>query len=426
MIGISLYFFIFRYIYINWLSPIYIGWNFIYNEPPAGYTLFAFLLSILPTVWIPICLKRTTQFIYLILYITVFIPSMQVPLYMALESPFNVACFMVTLTGGFAIIGGSYFLPLFKVRFIKISRFTFWAVFFALTLILMLYCFYIFRGHMEIVSFWKVYDLRLRSREIIKGTTVGYAIMLLSSVINPFLMSWGLVHKKIIFFSIGALGQIFLYSTTASKSVILSILFIILFYIILKGRQIYWSLKIVWGIVAVLAGLLIINLIFEVDNDNALFLASSIIFMRLFGTPGLLSGQYHHFFQNNPLTYYSHVTGINLLVDNPYERPVSFEIGYYFMGNIDLNQNAHFWATDGLAALGLLGIIVISILCFFIFWLVDSLVVRHALIFTVLTTIFITLNLSNASLFTVLASGGLSFLTIMLYFLPPTKSNRPT
>jgi hypothetical protein len=268
-----------------------------------------------------------------------------------------------------------------------------------------------------------VYDFRLASTALLERSAVEYAVMLLSGSINPFIMAWGIINKKIAIFLIGALGQVFLYSTEANKSILLSILLILLFYFILRGKPIYFGLKLVWGTFVFLACLMLINIILGPEFGSLFNMLSSIVFMRTFGMTGLLSGQYHDFFQNHPLTYYSHIKGVNLFLQYPYQKPLGLEVGYYYSGNLDLNENAHFWATDGLAALGLTGIILVSLLCFMLFWLSDSLLVRHKPVFAALAISYAALNISNASLFTSLLSGGLGCSILLLYLLPPNVKN---
>ena len=76
--------------------------------------------------------------------------------------------------------------------------------------------------------------------------------------------------------------------------------------------------------------------------------------LRIFCIAPLALVQYYDFFSSNPLTYMSHVTGFNLLIDYPYERDLGKLVGrYQYDGAI--NVNAGLWASDGIAAFGLFG-----------------------------------------------------------------------
>jgi ABC-type uncharacterized transport system permease subunit len=93
-------------------------------------------------------------------------------------------------------------------------------------------------------------------------------------------------------------------------------------------------------------------------------------------------------------------------------------VGSFYSGDPTLDANAHFWATDGLAAWGLWGILLVSVVCALVFWVLDSTAKGHDLRFTALVVTFEALNLANVSLFTSLLSGGLGLLMIFLYFAP--------
>ena len=70
---------------------------------------------------------------------------------------------------------------------------------------------------------------------------------------------------------------------------------------------------------------------------------------------------------------------------------------------LDLDDVGHFWAYDGIAAWGLPGILVISVVCALVFWLLDSAAQRHDPRFAGLVTCYAAYNLANISLFTSLA-----------------------
>ena len=112
------------------------------------------------------------------------------------------------------------------------------------------------------------------------------------------------------------------------------------------------------------------------------------------------------------------LTGVNWFVPYPYVNPLGVEVGSFYSGDPTLDDNAHFWATDGLAASGLWGVILISVVCALVFWLLDSTAKGHDLRFATLIVIFEALNLGNISIFTTLLSGGLGLLMILLYFAP--------
>jgi hypothetical protein len=145
-----------------------------------------------------------------------------------------------------------------------------------------------------------------------------------------------------------------------------------------------------------------------------------VILLRTFSGNGLVTAWYYDFFQRNPLTYYSHIMGVRWFVHYPYANLIGYEVGSHYMGtNANLDATAHFWATDGLEALGLPGVLLISVFCALVFWVLDSAARRHDPEFGALVTAFAAYNLANLSLFTTLFSGGLGLLILFLYLKPP-------
>jgi len=132
-----------------------------------------------------------------------------------------------------------------------------------------------------------------------------------------------------------------------------------------------------------------------------------------------MTAWYFNFFQSNPHTFYSHVRGVNWFVHFPYERTAALEIGSVFMGGNDADPTAHFWAIDGIGALGLPGVLLISAFCALVFWALDSAAQKHDPRLAALVTCYAAYNIANISVFTSLYSGGLAILILALYLMPP-------
>lgn len=416
LVGVLVYAIVFQWVYITWLNKYFNYYGFYYNPPELDYLILAFILSLLPGFLMPIRLTRPSQLIYWVLYLVVFIPSMFVPLNMALRPASDIVLLIITLCAGFFLTGASYLLPLPRLRVLPLPKAVFWFGFVFITLSLTAWVITVFFGQMRIVSFENIYkEVRFPADTIMTGSYVGYAIMWLSNVFNPLLISWGLVRKRLSFLIVGVLGQVLMYSTIGSKSAIVSIPLMFIFYFLLRKKTDYFGLKITWGVVSVFLILNSINLI--MDGSAPFMMISSIIFMRIFGMEGLLAGQYHYFLQVHPLTFLSHINFVRLFLDYPYSDPLGIEIGHFYY-NLNLNANANFWITDGLAGLGLPGILLVSLVCTFVFWLLDSAARGHSTVFVALLITLEAMCISNISLFTTLLSGGLGFCILILYLMP--------
>jgi hypothetical protein len=142
---------------------------------------------------------------------------------------------------------------------------------------------------------------------------------------------------------------------------------------------------------------------------------------RLLAYPGVFVAQYYDLFSQLGYTYWSHVSGINRVVAAPslldYDGkwPILGRILAERSFNVESNSNASLFATDGAAALGPLGIIVISVLlaCWLI--LLDRASREWKRHFVLPLLLPIGLALVNASFFTVLLSFGGIFWTLFFF-----------
>lgn len=416
VLGVSVFVALYQWAYIHFVSQTYNNYGFNYQPVPGFYVVLAWLLAILPSLWMPIRLTRASQLAYWVLYLTVIIPSIFVPLFVGLNRPDEIVPLMVAMCAGAGILGLGYLFPLRSFRFFTISPTTFWTGFAILAGACTLMIVVFFWGNMHLVSFADIYDLRNDAQD--RGPVLNYALMWSYGAIYPFLIAWGLYFRRWLLFLLGSLGQVLVYSCFGTKASLLSIVFITGLYGLFRLKRGTFPLKLVWTVAGIFFVLCAIFLSEGEEADVVTLLLMFLVMFRSFGLSGLLTGQYYYFFQHNPHTYFAHLKVVNWFVHYPYHYVLGTEIGYYFYG-FQLDTTAHFWATDGLAALGLPGILLASAVCAFLFWIIDSAAARHEARFAGLVTFYATYSLANLSLFTTFLSGGLGLLVLFLYVLQP-------
>jgi hypothetical protein len=412
---------VFQWMYINYLYPNWAYFGFDYFPPSTKYLVLAWTLSLLPSLWMPIELSRPSQLAYWVLYIVTFIPSMFVPLYVNINPASEISFVMVVFFVGFALTGLSYLLPLLPLRPARLSRKGFWWIFGIFLGALLVWMLAVFHSHLRLVSYSNIYDQRNAAGDVAEGSAVSYALMALTGAFNPFLMGCGLYYRKRWLFLAGVVGQLLVFSVLGTKGSILSIVFVPAVYAVLRIGRSPFGLKITFACLILLVGSCIAYAIVGDDPGPVLFVVFFVILMRTIPMGGLVTAWYYNFFQQNPLTYYSHVTGVNWFVHYPYANFIGLEVGSFYQTGSDLDATAHFWAMDGLEALGLPGVLVISVFCALVFWLLDSAAKRHDPRLAALIITYATYNLANISMFTSLFSGGLTLLIVFLYMLPPRQ-----
>jgi hypothetical protein len=408
----------FQWMYEHYLYTTWAYFGFDYNPPSHYHLMIAWLLSLLPVLWMPLDLVRPSQLAYWVLYITVIIPSMFVPLYIGFNPSNEVIRLMVVLFIGFAITGISYFLPLLHFRRPNIPAGLFWRGVACVSIVLAVWMVIVFRHHLKLVTFSDVYELREAANDVAEGSNVNYAFMSLTGAINPFLMGCGLYFRRWQLFAAGVLGQFLVYSVGGTKGSVISVLFITGFYFLVRKGAKYFALRFSAVFLLILGGLCLCYYAVSFEPGTMLTIALFVVLNRTLSINGLVTAQYFDFFQKNPLTYFSHIKGISWILSYPYQHPIGQEIGLAYAGTTDLDATAHFWATDGIGGLGLSGILLVSVFCALVFWLLDSAARRQDPRLAALVTTYSAYNLANISLFTTSFSGGLGLLIFFLYWMP--------
>lgn len=423
--AVALYAGCFLAAYRFWLSPVFGYLGFIYQPVSIGYEAVGWGLCLLPCLWMPLDLDRPSMLIYWVLYLTVYVPSMFVPLYIAARPMGEVCLLLITMAVGMRILGWSYHIPLLPLRDRCVPPRLFWMLILAAALLLAFGVAVKFRGQMKLVSMDDIYGQRAEAKAALQGSFVGYFVTLLQGLIAPFFLAFGLFKRKWTLYAVGLGIQVLVYACTASKGALASAVFAIGFYAMLRRSRRSFGLSLAWGLAVFTALVAWASAIQPLSSRGVVFKAANILILRTIGSPGLVAGQYQGFFADHPHTHLSHVNGVNLVVPYPYHEPLGNLVGDYYTGNADLNANANMWITDGLASFGLPGILGISLLAALVFWLADSASRRHSPVFGAVALTYAAINLANVSLFTTLVSGGLLPLIIVLNFMPPVREGDP-
>ncbi|QNI30767.1 hypothetical protein H7849_16780 [Alloacidobacterium dinghuense] len=410
----------FHWAYIAWISP---SWGYLgvtYKAPVPGLMLLAYTLPMILSAFSPRTITRPSQVIYWFIFFSVYVPALFVSIFVQLDEGYTLFLLQLSMTAGMLLIALSYHLHTIKLPRYPVSPEMFWVAFAILYVLANVAVFLVYRNEMKFAGIKEVYDVRFASRQATaEHPGMTYVTSLLANVMNPLLCAYGWSKRKYHLILIGCGGQVLLYMAAAAKSVLLSIVIIAVFYFTLKKDRGGWvpALAIVFAAVTFTLPFLAIHSISEL-----LFAAASATVVRSAALPGLFIATYQYFFENFPHTYLSHVTGVNLFVTNPYEKSLGQEIGTFFMGwsgpRGTGNENASFFAMDGIAGFGLIGIPIIGIICAFMFWFLDSCARNYRLAFIGAALSMCMISLTNASLFTTLLGGGLLLWMLLFIYMP--------
>jgi len=269
---------------------------------------------------------------------------------------------------------------------------------------------YTYAGHMRLVGFADVYDLRLENNEIQMNVAVGYVVMWLTYCLYPLYLVLGITNRNRIYFLCACLGNVIIYMSTGAKASLLSPFIILCMYVLLKIKGDFLP-----NLLLILSGVSLF-LLFVAPADNVVFLwARSILFARTMGTEGWSIYTYYEFFTANKLTYFSHISFINAITHSyPYgSLSLGQVIGVEYSGSEVANFNANFWASDGIASLGIPGIYFMNFVIAFFLVFINHITRKFDTKFICLCFTSFVLAMLNIPFLTALVSGG-GLLTIVI------------
>lgn len=272
-----------------------------------------------------------------------------------------------------------------------------------------------YRSIMTLVSLEAIYEQRAAGAATSRA--IGYAQTYLGYVFSPALLVLGLVRRNWLLIALGFAGGIVLYSITAEKNAF-SFPFVICAVSFLMTRKNEFFRSTAFAVLS-----LSVVLFPAVALSGSSLVASFVAWyvgVRSLLTPGLFIAQYSDFFGARGHTLWGHVTGVGLLVPRPPGLPddrwpsLGHIVGEQFVGRPNLNANANFVASDGIASFGEVGIAIVFTLLALYLVALDRAAGGLDRRFVVLLALPMGLTLTNVSFFTVVLSfGGLFWLLVL-------------
>ena len=260
-------------------------------------------------------------------------------------------------------------------------------------------------------SLEKLYEIRNNANY---PKVLSYIIMWLVNTIIPFFILYSLDLKKYIITGLLVILDIFLYMILAQKSI--SLIVILVIYFVIKSNQIIKVMYI--GMISGLGSLSICYLIEQGREKIHSFLTVSIGLVgdRFLFQPALNKFSYYEVFNKYPKIFFADgMIGKCLGVTNLYKYGAG-EIAYsnIWKGKFGESNFVTGYLGDGYAQLGVCGVLIGAIILAFIVKFVCSYYekISNGVLCTMLSLYVIKLN--DASLQTILLSGGMFIFIILL------------
>lgn len=355
------------------------------------------------------------------LYTLVFLPCMIVPVmqfYSDLDRTIYVfGTVLVSCILFLLLVRGNarhIFIPTIPPRL-------FWSVIWTIWLILLGYIILSFGASFQFVGADDVYSQRFVGAEAAVNPVVRYSIALLSSAIDPFLIAYGLHSRRYWIAGAGTFAQVVLFGTLAARAVLLSP-FIVLGTYFLADRRGEMRASLLLGGLLVIFVLTLPFLARYNPVGGGLNEIVSLLYLRTLLISGATFGVYDQFFSVYPVTFFSSSHIIGLFIPYPYgDLSVGQAVQQMLTPSttIDIPElNANFLATDGVAAVGVLGVPFISAIAALALRTMSRFIApNRMMLMTAGATGFIT-SMANSSLFTSLLTGGGLLLTALVCLVP--------
>lgn len=406
-----LYILSFHACYVNLISPAHSYYGFTYYEGSNIHLWSIFIFALLPSIWLPLKIKRPSQVLYYIIYILIYVPSCLVPYYIGISyyESIKISFFLFV---GFALIFLIYKVPLIKTPSLQLYNIKYIYIILTITIVSYLLIQYYLGFNIKIISLLEVYELR-DDFKVSRNRVVMLAVIWQANIVNPLLMAYGLTKKKYLYFGLGLIGQLLIFLVTGFKSVFFSFVLVGAIYFCLTWKPKRFGYVVITGIISVI---LFASITDYLTNTN---LATTFLVRRVIAMPGLMMGYYYEFFSNSEYALLGHSI-FSSFIEYPYDLSPPLLMGSQYWNDPTTSANGNFLA-DGYANFGFLGILIFSVLLAIILWLYDSVSSGKNIKIAAIALGIPAFTLSNSALLITLNTHGMGLLIILIYLYPKIK-----
>lgn len=283
-----------------------------------------------------------------------------------------------------------------------------------------LICFVVlFLTYRDVLSFSGLNEIYLqREKGAATSLFIGYCQVYLAYFFSPVLFVSGVLYKRILLALLGFSGFIFIYMVTAERTVLLLPFVMLLVAKAFKMRG--FGARNGYGLFLV-GALLVAMIAMLFERSHVVSQIGVYFYMRLVAIPGLFVSQYYDFFSTLGYTHWSHVS----VIGNLFEVPIAYSgdekwpalgkiLAERLLG-IQSQSNAGFVATDGVAAFGSIGVLIICLLYTGWLLLLDHVSRGWSRLFLMTVLFPLAFITTNGSLFTILTSFGGALWIVLLW-----------
>ena len=416
--AIAIYIALLMWVYRVAIAPKFAYMRLDFNPPSSNWVIVLTLfLAFVPSLWMPLTIRRPSELLYDLLYIFAYLPSILVPPFALQLANSDLVLFELYLFGSLSILRLAQFVKTPNVQGSRIGATYFWPAVIIVSLFNYLLIAYAtklkFDGFQAFLAGGNEYDIRSSYKAVaLEGAALlGYVVGIQQGAINPLLIAWGLVKRNYLLIFLGFAGQFFLFALTGFKAVFLS--GFLLTFIILLFK---FSKRVGLALITFSTALVVVCYALDIFTHSIVF--TSVFVRRLSLLPGLLCGMYFEYFSSVPKLFLGNGMLRGVFGATANYTPAS-AIAITYFGKPGMSANANFWG-DAFAQFGFGGIVGYSVLLALIFIYVDAIGARKDVYVCSLMLAAPAFSLANTALLTNIATHGLGAALLLMYFLPST------
>jgi hypothetical protein len=407
------------YVYLEFISLQFAYLGYGARQVDTITVVALVLVAPLSALALPARAENPSQFLLALLYYFLILPSLVIPpLHANLDATEGFVVSGLVMAAFLLMVVGAN-VRLRVTPPVRIAGLHFWIAFGAIWLGLNILVLVGFAGNIRLVGFEDLYAQRELVNKSVRSGWAWYASGFLANAFNPFLVSYGLATRRWWLVLLGVAAQVFLFATAAQKIVLVTVPLIIAFFLLVFDRKRFSLVRV--GGFSVLVSIGFLPMLFLVTGAGAyedlLRNLIALVYLRTFCTTGAMVAVYADYFQTHPWTHYSHSLVGAPFSTYPYDAPLGEVVGDFVTGGmVYVNANAGFFATDGFAALGGAGVLLIGAIVAAFLAAIAMLLGDKRLPVMCGTLLPYGMGLANTSFFTSLLTGG-GFVAVLLLVL---------
>lgn len=415
IVSTIVYIILFRVIYVEYLYPLfgYIGYK--YNIATEYEETLSNILAFLPILFYR-ARKVPSDLIAILTFILIHIPTV-ITLQYHFKDYNSIIVYQVAFTFAQTLFFLASWNKLGEERCEKYTDSISIKFLIVVGMLILIVLIAFFGDQLRFVSFSDIYKLRSDNDRFSRGyKLIGYFTNWAAFFFAPFFIAYGCLKKKYWICLIGCLCSLVVYMASGSKSAILMPFAVFPIYFLMANKKMK---SIVYFFPIVTMGVLLLFLLVLFVDNKLFYFVGTVLFMRTLGVAGWLASGYITVFNSYPYTYYSHIGIVNYFTGMyPFHNPsLGNAVWTIYRGRgVHTNANANFLLTDGFAALGIPGILLIAAFFYCVLIYTNRISNNHNIPFVMATLAGAILSFTNVSLFTTFLSSGFIFCILLFRF----------